>query len=124
MQIDLMTQWALTWGEPPKIKFVYTNPPQRATFVCWPLPNYQSIHPYLVGWTLGAQGQGKPLENKILLYKPIPRSNFCLLVPTQLLILQRISDGVTIGVPLGLTFGVASWLLIRVEIRIPCQILG
>ncbi len=101
VQIDLRNQQALGWGEPPQIKFLYTNPPRGATFVSWPPPNTQSVNPHLIGWILGAQGQGEPPANKILLKKPIPRSKFCLLSPAQFFILQEISDGVTIGVPLG-----------------------
>ena len=79
MQIDLRTLRALGWGEPPaNKKFIY-NPPRGATFVCWPPPNSQSMHPHLVGWTLQAPGLGEPPTNKILHGKPTPRSNFCLL---------------------------------------------
>jgi hypothetical protein len=80
---------------PPQIKFLYTNPPQGATFVCWPPPNYQSIHPHLLGWTL--QAQGEPPTNKICMHKPTLRSNFCLLAPAQFFTLWGFSDGVTIG---------------------------
>jgi hypothetical protein len=40
---------------------------------------------------------GEPPTNKILHGKPTPRSNFCLLAPTQLFTLQGFSDGVTLG---------------------------
>ena len=85
------------WGEPPQIKFYMSNPPRGATFVCWPLPNSLNIHPHLVGWTLRAPGLGEPPTNKILHGKPTPRSNFCLLAPTQFFTLQGFSDGVTVG---------------------------
>jgi hypothetical protein len=45
-------------------KFLFTNPPQRATFVCWPLPNSQSIHPHLVGCTLGPRFRVSPPQIK------------------------------------------------------------
>ena len=94
------------WGEPPKIKFYIANPPRGATFVCWPLPNSQRIHPHLVEWTLRARGWGEPPTNKILQDKPTPRSNFCLLAPAQFLTLQGISDGVSMGgTPGGQHFG-------------------
>ena len=105
LQIDLGTLRALGWGEPPQIKFLYTNPPRGATFVCWPRPNCQSIYPHLVGWSLWAPGLGEPPTNKILHGKPTPRSSFCLLAPAQFFTLQGISDGVTIrGTPGGQNF--------------------
>ncbi len=79
------------------MKFLFTNPPQGETFVCWPPPNSQSIHPHLVGWTLWALSWGEPPANKILSGKPTPRSNFCLLAPAQSLTLPGISDGVSMG---------------------------
>ncbi len=78
--------WTLrAWGEgePPKVKFYQANPPQEATFFCWPSLNSQCIYPDLVEWTLGARGWGKPSTNIILLCKPIPKSNFCLMAPAQ-----------------------------------------
>jgi hypothetical protein len=96
---------------PPQIRFLFSNPPQGATFVCWPPPNSQSIHPHLVGSTLRAPGLGEPPTNKILHGKPTPRSNFCLLAPTQFFTLQGFSDGVTIGgTPRGQHFWVAPLL--------------
>jgi hypothetical protein len=82
---------------PPEVKFYQAKPPWGATFVCWPLPSSQSKSPLLVGWILRAQGCGGPPTNKILLSKPTPRSNFCLLAPAQSLTLQWISDRVTLG---------------------------
>ncbi len=82
---------------PPKIKFYMANPPRGATFVCWPPPNSQRIHPHLVEWTLRAPGLGEPPINKILHGKPTLKSNFCLLATAQFLTLQRISDWVSMG---------------------------
>jgi hypothetical protein len=61
--------------------------------------------------TRWALGWGEPPTNKILIYKPTPRSNFCFLAPAQFFTLQGFSDWVNIGVPpRGSTFGVAPWL--------------
>ena len=47
---------------PPHIKFYQANPPQGATFVCWP-PSYSHCkHLHLVEWTLRARGWGEPPE--------------------------------------------------------------
>ncbi len=43
VQIDLRTLQAMVGGSSAQIKFLYTNPPLGATFVCWPPPNSQSI---------------------------------------------------------------------------------
>ena len=94
----------------PQIKMLCTNPPQGATFVCWPLPNSQSIHPHFVGWILRAPGLGEPPTNKILHGKPTPRSNFCLLAPAQFFTLQGFRRCHYGGYPRGSTFGVAFWL--------------
>jgi len=111
---------------PPQINFLYTNPPRGATFVCWPPPNSQSIHPHLLEWTLRAPGLGEPPKNKILPGKPTPKSNFCLLAPAQSLILQGISDRVSVGgTPGGRHFGSPPGLVPSPgEMRSPHQILG
>ncbi len=85
---------------PPQIKFSHANPPQGATFVCWPLPYSYCKHLHLVGWTLRAQGWSELPKNRNLPGKPTPRREFCLLDPTQLITLQGISDGVIVrGTP-------------------------
>ncbi len=126
VQIDLRTLRALGWGEPPANKILFSNPPRGATFVCWPPPNSQSIHPHLVGWTLRAPGLGEPPTNKILHGKPTPRSNFCLLAPTQFFTLQGFSDGVTKGgTPGGQHLGSAPGSVpSQGEMKSPRQILG
>ncbi len=113
-------------GEPPQIKFYQVNPPRGATFVCWPLPYSHCKHPHLVEWTLRARGWGEPPTNKILPYKPIPRSNFCLLAPAQFFTLQGISDGVSMGgTPGDQHFGLPPGLVPSPgEMRSPCQISG
>jgi hypothetical protein len=102
---------------PPQIKFYQANPPQGATYVCWPKPYSHCKYPHLVEWTLRAHGWGEPPTNKILPSKPTPRSIFCLLAPVQFLTLQRISDGVSMGdTPGGQHFGSPSGsVLIRVK---------
>jgi hypothetical protein len=115
------------WVEvsPPQIKFLYTNPPRGATFVCWPLPNSQSIHPHLVGWNLRAPGLGEPPVNKILLYIPTPRSNFCLLAPVQFFTLQGFQIVTKGGTPGGQHFGSPPGSVPSPgEMRSPRQILG
>ena len=74
----------------------------------------------------GAQGQGEPPANKILLYKPTPRSNFCLLAPIQFFTIQGFSDGVTIGgTPGGQHLGSPPCSVLSPgEMRSPRQILG
>jgi hypothetical protein len=111
---------------PPQIKFYHANPPRGATFVCWPPQNNQSIYPHLAGWTLRARGWGEPPTNKILLCKPTPRSNFCLLAPAQFLTLQGFSDVFTIGgTPGGQHFGSPPGSVPSPgEMRRPRQILG
>ena len=111
---------------PPKIKFHMANPPRGAIFVCWPPPNSQHKDPHLVEWTLRAPGLGEPPKNKILPGKPTPKSNFCLLVPAQSLILQGISDRVSVGgTPGGRHFGSPPGLVPSPgEMRSPRQILG
>jgi hypothetical protein len=73
------------WGGPcgpvvrlstPKIKILYTNPPRGATFVCWPPPNSQIIHPHLVGWTLCARVKGEPPKIKFYQATPTRRAAF------------------------------------------------
>jgi hypothetical protein len=102
------------------------NPPLGATFVCWPPPNSQSVHPNLVGWTLRAPGLGEPPTNKILHGKPTPRSNFCLLAPAQFFTLQGFSDRVTMGgTPGGQYLGSPPGSVpSQGEMRSPCQISG
>ena len=93
-----LVEWTLQapgLGEPPEIKFYWANPPGGAIFVCWPPPYSKRIHPHLVECTLRAPGLGEPPKNKFY-GKPTSKSNFCLLVPAQLLTLQGISDGVTV----------------------------
>ena len=126
VQIDLRTQQPLGWGEPPTNKIFIHKPTRGATFVCWPPPNSQSMHPHLVGWTLQAPGLGEPPTNKILHCKPTPRSNFCLLAPAQFLTLQGFSDGVTIGgSPGGQHFGSPPGSVpSQGEMRSPRQISG
>ncbi len=86
VQIDLRTQQALGWVEPPTIKIFIHKPTPRSNF-CLLAPAQFSKHTPPFGRVdPGAQGQGEPPANKILLYKP------------------------TLGVPPGLTFMVAPWL--------------
>jgi hypothetical protein len=99
MQIDLRAQRALGWGEPPTNKKFIHKPTPRSNF-CLLAPAQFSKHTLPFG-RVDPAGSGLGWKNNILLYKPIPRSNFCLLAPVQFLILQGISDGVTIGIPLG-----------------------
>ena len=75
---------------------------------------------------LGARGWSEPPTNKILSYKPTPRSNFCLLAPAQFFTLQGISDGVTKGgIPGGRHFGSPPSLVPSPgEMRSPRQISG
>jgi hypothetical protein len=47
--------------------------------------------------TLRAWGWGELPTNKIFIYKPKPRSNFCLLAPAQFFTVQGFSDRVTTG---------------------------
>ncbi len=68
--------------------------------------------------TLRALGWGEPPTNKFFIYKPTPRSNFCLLAPAQFFTLQGFSDGVTIvGTPGGKHLG-------QGKMRSPRQISG
>jgi hypothetical protein len=75
--------------------------------------------------TLGARGWGELPTNKILPYIPTPRSKFCLLAPAKLFTLQGISNGVTMGVPMGADIWgrPLAWLVPSPgEIRSPRQI--
>jgi hypothetical protein len=76
--------------------------------------------------TLRALGGGEPTTNKICIHKPTPRSNFCLLAPTQLFTLQGISDGVSMeGTPGGQHLGSPPGSVpSQGEMRSPCQISG
>jgi hypothetical protein len=89
---------------PPQIKFYRANPPLGATFVCWPPQNYQCKYPYLVEWTLQAQGWGELPTNEISHGKPTARSNFYLLAPAQFSMQIPPFGGVD---PAGLRFGVS-----------------
>ncbi len=66
--------------------------------------------------SLRALGWGEPPANKIFLYKPTPRSNFCLLAPTQFFTLQDFSDEVTIGGTPGVD--IWGWPLARCRARV------
>jgi hypothetical protein len=95
---------------PPQIKFYQANPPQGATFVCWPLPYSHCKHLHLVGWTLRARGWGEPpkmkfskqthTKERILFAGPRPIIN-----PSG-----NFRRGHCAGYPWGLTFWVAPWL--------------
>ena len=126
LQIDLRILQALGWDEPPTNKIFIYKPTRGPTFVCWPPPHSQSIHPHLVGWTLRAQGLGEPPINNILLYKPTPRSNFCLLAPAQFLTIQGFfRRGHYRGYPGGQHFGLPPGSVpSQGEMRSPRQILG
>ncbi len=110
MQINLRTQRALGWGDPSTNKIFIHKPTPRSNF-CLLAPAQFSKHTPPFGRVdLGGPGSVWAPANKILLYKPIPRSNFCSLAPAQFLILQGISDGVTIAVPLGAYIWGHPWL--------------
>ncbi len=55
---------------PPQIKFYMANPPQGATFVCWPPPFSHCKYPHLVEWTLRACGWGEPPQIKFHMANP------------------------------------------------------
>ncbi len=65
VQIDLRTLRALGWGEPPTNNFLYSNPPQGTTFVCWPPPKSLPFRVFqtgsLQGVPPGVNIWGRPL---------------------------------------------------------------
>ena len=94
---------------PQKIKFYQANPPQGATFVCWPPPYSHCQHLHLVESPCGP-GVGVSPPKLNFPSKPTLRSNFCLLDLALLLTLQGISDGVSVRGNPWMTFRVAPWL--------------
>ncbi len=87
-----------------------THPEEQLLFA-GPHPILNAYTPICLGGPCGPRVKGEPPRNKILPCKPTPKSNFCLLAPTQFLTLQGISDGVSMGgTPGGLTFWVTPWL--------------
>ncbi len=123
VQIDLRTQRALGWGEPPPTNKIFIHKPTPRSNFCLLAPVQFSKHtPHLVGWTLRAPGLGEPPTNKILLNKPTPRSFFAgphsILYPSGFF-----RRGHYRGYPQGSTFWVTP-VPSPGEMRSPRQILG